>query len=863
MLRATLIGRALWTVTLWLAMVGQGIAGLTPVALTPTKTSLRAGAAKQFSVQLNGVNGPVIWSVNGVTGGNSSLGTISSVGLFTAPATDPRGPLNVSARVSNASSGATAVVEWLNPVPVLSGVSPSAVNVGSATILLNGSGFVPGSQVILNGQSVAATVLSSSSIRYTGTFATAGSYSFSVANPNPGQATSTLRRLTVMDPVSIKVTPAIETVRLGATRKYAASLANAVDKRVVWSVNGIPGGSSAVGTVTTDGLYTAPRVMPAAGQVTITAVSVADTRSVANGIAQLINPVPAIQSVVPTYLTYGTQRVTVTGVGFVEGSLLRLGDVVFPTVFKSPTELVATVTLEPNAAGYVGLRVKNPDPGAAQSGLYVARCGLANPLVSYVAAARFLEQASWGPDPESVARVQQIGMDAWIQEQFAAPISQYRTTTDASGSLTKQQSQFFVNALRGTDLLRQRVSFALGQVFVVSGVKTGQPRQMVPYQNMLQQNAFGSFRTLLRDVTLSPTMGVFLDMVNNDRAVPGSGLSPNENYAREVMQLFTIGTVMLNPDGSTVLDGQGQPIPTYDQLSINELARALTGWTFPGKALTSGHNKENYAGPMIPVEANHDAGSKTILGGLVLPAGQSAQEDLEDVVDALAAHPNAAPFISLRLIQHLVLSNPSPQYVARISAVFQSTQGNLGAVVRAILLDPEARRGDDLRATAVASDGHLREPILYVLGLMKTLKAQADEQNPIEEVASAMGQKLFYAPSVFNYYSPLYKIPGGLAGPEFQMLTSATALVRANGVENLVTRRLGGNARFDLSPFTVLASSPAHLVEAVDHAFLFERTPPQVKAAIAASLEATKDSTTRVKNAIYLLTTSSLYQVAH
>lgn len=863
MLRVTLFGRAVWAVAFWAAMLAQGFGALAPVVISPTKTSVRAGATKQFSVQLNGVNGPVIWSVNGLTGGNTGVGTVSGVGLFTAPAADPRAPLTVGASVGGSVPGAKAVVTWLNPVPVLSSLSPTAVNVGTVTITLTGSGFVPGSQLLLNGQAVPSTLLTSTSIRYTGTFSTAGSYSFSVVNPNPGQATSSTRRLTVMNPVSIKVTPATETVRLGATRKYTASLVNAVDKRVVWSVNGIAGGSSAVGTIAADGLYTAPWVMPASGQVTITAASVADARAVASGIAQFINPVPAIQSVVPTYLTYGTQRVTVTGVGFVNGSMLRLGDVVFPTEFKSPTELVATVTLEPNAAGYVGLRVKNPDPGAMQSGLYVARCGVANPVVSYLAAARFLEQASWGPDPASVARVQQIGMDAWIQEQFVAPISQYRTTTDASDSLTKQQSQFFVNALRGTDSLRQRVSFALGQIFVVSGVKTGQPRQMVPYQNMLQQNAFSSFRTVLRDVTLSPTMGVFLDMVNNDRAVAGSGLSPNENYAREVMQLFTIGTLMLNPDGSPMLDGHGQPIPTYDQVSINELSRALTGWTFPGKALTSGHNQENYAGPMIPVEANHDAGAKTILGGVVLPAGQSALDDLEDVMDTLAGHPNVAPFISLRLIQHLVLSNPSPQYVARVSAVFQSTQGHLGSVVRAILLDPEARRGDDLRATAVASEGHLREPIVYLLGMMKTLKAQSDEQNPIEEVASAMGQKLFYAPSVFNYYSPLYKIPGGLAGPEFQLLTTATALVRANGVENLVTRRLGGNVRLDLSPFTVLASSPVHLVEAVDHAFLFERTPPQIKAAIVESLGATKDSTTRVRNAIYLLTTSSLYQVAH
>jgi hypothetical protein len=271
MLRATLIGRVVWAVALWAAMLAQGLGALAPVVITPTKTSVRAGATKQFSVQLNGVNGPVIWSVNGVTGGNTGVGTVSGVGLFTAPAADPRAPLTVGASVGGSIPGAKSVVTWLNPVPVLSSLSPTAVNVGTVTIVLTGSGFVPGSQLLLNGQPVPATLLTSTSIRYTGTFTTAGSYSFNVVNPNPGQATSSTRRLTVMNPVSIRVTPATETVRLGATRKYTASLVNAVDKRVVWSVNGIAGGSSTVGTVAADGLYTAPWVMPAAGQVTITA----------------------------------------------------------------------------------------------------------------------------------------------------------------------------------------------------------------------------------------------------------------------------------------------------------------------------------------------------------------------------------------------------------------------------------------------------------------------------------------------------------------------------------------------------------------------------------------------------------------
>ncbi|HTS47277.1 MAG TPA: DUF1800 domain-containing protein, partial [Bryobacteraceae bacterium] len=489
--------------------------------------------------------------------------------------------------------------------------------------------------------------------------------------------------------------------------------------------------------------------------------------------------------------------------------------------------------------------------------------GTASPTVSYLAAARFLEQASWGPDAASIAHVQAIGFDAWLTEQFAAPVSTYKSSNDSSNNLVNQQSGFFVNAMRGPDQLRQRVAFALSQIFVVSGLKTGEPRQMVPYLNMLAQDAFGTYLNVLHDVTLSPTMGVYLDMVNNDKGDPASGTAPNENYARESMQLFSIGTVLLNPDGSRQLDGSGNPIPTYDQPTITSTAHALTGWTFPGKAITHGHNPENYNGPMVALEANHDETAKTIVGGILLPAGQSAQQDVNAVLQALATHPNAAPFISLRLIEHLVTSNPSPAYIGRISQVFTSTGGDLSQVVRAILLDPEARQGDDPGNAPIANGGHLREPLLFVLAMMKNLGASVVNQNPIEALAAGMGQNLFYPGSVFNYYSPLYRLSSGLQAPEFQLLTSATALVRANVVQDLVARSLDGDIHYDLTPFTALAGSPSDLVDAVDNAFLYGRLPASLKSDIAAAITASTSSADRARNAIYLVATSSLYQVEH
>jgi uncharacterized protein (DUF1800 family) len=278
--------------------------------------------------------------------------------------------------------------------------------------------------------------------------------------------------------------------------------------------------------------------------------------------------------------------------------------------------------------------------------------------------------------------------------------------------------------------------------------------------------------------------------------------------------------------------------------------------------ITKGHNPENYTVPMVAVEANHDTGSKTILGGKFLAPGGTAQQDLDAVLEALATHPNVAPCISLRLIQHLVTSNPSGAYLSRVSGVFNSTQGDLYQVTRAILLDPEARAGDG-SGVLDSTSGHLREPVLFVLSLMKALSATVVTQNPVAGLASDMGQSLFYPASVFNYYSPMYRTAAGLLGPEFQILNTTTSLARVNVVQNLVVRGLDGDARFDLNNFNRLAASPADLVNAVERTFLFGRMPASLRTAITSAISATTSTSERVRNAIYLVATSSLYQVQH
>src|SRR6202049_1296932 len=834
-------------------------ANATPsVTVSPATASVRAGATKQFTAGLHGVSGPVSWTVNGTAGGNPSVGTISATGLFTAPVANPGTALTIRATAGNPPIFAEAAVTWLNPEPSIISLAPSAVNIGTFTVTLNGKGFNAGSQIMLNGAPVTTKILSSSALSFQSTVTTPGSATLAVSNPDPGASTSSVRHLNVMPPISLTVSPAKMNIRLGATHKFSDSVSNSPIKTVVWSVNGVQGGNPATGTIGVDGTYTAPPVMPANNQITVGAARTARSTAPAQALVTLLNPIPAVQSLSPDPLTYGDQTLTITGTGFVAGSQLALGNTLLPAQFVSPTKLTATATLSPTPGGLLALHVKNPNPGSATSGIYIVSVGSANPKVSYLAAARFLDQASWCPDAASIAHVQDIGFDAWITEQMAAPMSLYKSSNDSSDTLVNQQSEFFVHAMRGPDQLRQRVAFALSQIFVVSGLKTGEPRQMVPYQNMLLQDAFGTYLNALRDVTLSPTQGVYLDMVNNDKADPTAGTAPNENYGREVMQLFSIGTALLNADGSTQ-GGKGQPIPTYDQATITNMARALTGWTFPGHAITNGHNPENYSGPMIAVEANHDEDAKTIVGGKSLAAGQTAQQDLDAVLQALATHQNTAPFISLRLIEHLVMSNPSPAYIGRISQVFNTTQGDLSQVRGAIVPDPEARQGDDAGNPPQPTGGHLREPLLFVLNMMRNIDAIVANNNPIEGLASDMGQTLFYSPSVFNYYSPLYHLSNGLLAPEFQTLSAATALVRANVVQNLIARNLDGDIHWNMGPFIQLAGSPPDLVNAIDNAFMFGRMPGALKAEITAATTAATNSADRVRNAIYLMATSSLY----
>jgi uncharacterized protein (DUF1800 family) len=317
------------------------------------------------------------------------------------------------------------------------------------------------------------------------------------------------------------------------------------------------------------------------------------------------------------------------------------------------------------------------------SGLFILNSGFAQnrsaPAMSDRAAERLLDQGTWGPTPADIAHLQQVGITAWLNEQFQDAPSYLPdqplldpTTGKTNTNFAPLQLAFFQNAVNGADQLRQRVTFALSEIWVVSAVTLNAAYAYPPYYNAMLDHAFGNYRDLMKAVSLNPAMGRYLNMANNNKGNPAKGTAANENYARELMQLMTIGLVQLNPDGSPALGANGNPISTYSQAVVTDTARALTGWTYPAAPNTTSkaNNPAYYIGQMLPVETNHDMASKVIVGGTYLPPNQTAEQDLDAVLNALIAQPAMAPFVSRQLIQHLVTSNPSPAYIQRVASVF-------------------------------------------------------------------------------------------------------------------------------------------------------------------------------------------------
>ena len=487
-------------------------------------------------------------------------------------------------------------------------------------------------------------------------------------------------------------------------------------------------------------------------------------------------------------------------------------------------------------------------------------------------AARLLDQATWGPTPASILQFQEMGMNAWLNAQFALNTSDIPdqpildATGKNNGNLAPVQSAFFANAITGADQLRQRVAFALSEIFVVSAVSDHAAYAFPPYWRIFRDNAFGNYRQIIRAVTLSPAMGTYLNMANNNKGNSAKGTAANENYARELMQLFTLGLTQLNMDGSPVLVN-GVPAPTYNTSVVTNMAKVLTGWTYPTApgATPKNNNPQYYFGEMIPVDAEHDTSAKTIFNNVTIPAGQSAQMDLDSLLNALMSQPTMASFVSRQLIQHLVTSNPSPAYIERIAQVFENNgtgvTGDMKAVITAILLDPEARAGDYPGAPANPAFGHMREPVLFMANILRGLNATLGPSSAIYNQATEMGQQLFYSPSVFSYFSPLYRTEKGLLGPEFQIYTTQTAADRADIVHSALYGTLDKSTTVNLTPFVQQAASLEMLLNHVSTVFLHGAMSANLRQAAYTAAAAQKGALAQVQAALYVVLTSGEYQV--
>jgi uncharacterized protein (DUF1800 family) len=449
-----------------------------------------------------------------------------------------------------------------------------------------------------------------------------------------------------------------------------------------------------------------------------------------------------------------------------------------------------------------------------------------------------------------------MGMNAWLAAQFAMPASTWPDPDSTTEGVARLQTAFFNVAINGTDQLRQRASFALAQIMVSSAVKNTLFEQMVGYQRLMGNYAFGTYHDLLAATTLDPSMGFFLDMVNNAKATGTT--AANENYAREAMQLFSLGLVQLDSQGNPII-ASGSTVPEYSQADVSTMAKVMTGWTYgetPGFA-SLWPNMPYYFSPMAPFENFHDATQKTINLPIpcVIPAGGTAESDLAAAIDCISQQSNVAPFISYRLIQRFVLSNPSPAYVGRVASAFTSSQGNLQTVITALLTDPEAQ---------AEGSGKLAEPILYATSLLRALNATVTAADALTNQATLMGQIPLTPSNVFSYFSPFYRVPNMTpppVAPEFQAMNAATALARANFAYLVASNGVSSGITVNLANFVDLANNPPDLVEALNQALFRGEMDPNVRALLTTAASASSSLASRVRSALYAAAASPQYQI--
>lgn len=884
--------------------------------------SLRVNQQMQIANNAKASGVPLTFSVNGIAGGNAEFGTIDSNGLYTAPAIVP---VPNSVVITSVASGhdyppGSATIAVLNPIPVLDSVTPSKFPEGTLQVEVDGSQFVYGAQISWNGAPIATTFISSTKLLASISAPIPGTYPLLVSNPDPGSMnTKTVSIPVAPGHVILTLQPSDGTdVRVTNSIAIGLQIQGTQNTGVALYINGIAGGNAQVGTIvaSSDGsvlTYTAPAVVPTPNIVQLTVVSNDDpTVSISHNLS-VLNPIPILNSATPTSFAIGSSTVVLTGSDFINGATVLMNGAPVSTTFNSGTQLTATVS--PTQAGDLDLQVLNPSPGPATSADLIAEVQGTPPAqpISAEDASRFLDQATFGATDSDIRHLSQIGYQAWLNEQFSLPQTLHEPVVEealivnnptcaasdvqCNANLFVQNNQseqyvqdtFWQQSLTASDQLRQRTAYSLSQLFVISGTLPqvqNMPRGEANYYDVLGADAFGNFRQLLEDVTLNPMMGQFLSMLGNDKG--DANTDPDENYAREVMQLFTIGLFQLNDDGSQKLDSTGAPIPTYSNVDVQGLAKVFTGfsWNIPGNTDSAWSNCCAYVGTgygedllrMQSFPSHHSTNEKDFLG-VVIPASGAPDPDgdLKIALDTLFNHPNLPAFFSKQMIQHLVTSNPSPAYIARVAAVFKDNgsgvRGDMKAVITAILLDPEAR--DSAGDLANPQYGKVRESLIRYTNWARAFTAQSRNGGfnigSTEDPIWGLGEMPLRSPSVFNWFAPGYVPPNttieaaNLVAPEMQMTNVTTVVGYLNYMQNTIGSdgKNGADIFASYSTEIGLAATPDALLDRINLLLMGGEMDSTLRSQIIAAVSAIPIPSgdqnainaalrTRVETAIYL-----------
>ena len=903
---------------------------------TAAQISVPSGAVRvNQHIQLTGLaiqrGLPLTFYVNGIPGGNAEFGTINSKGLYTAPAVIPTpGTVKITSKsisYPTAPPGAAAMAIW-NPIPVLGTVTPTGLTEGKTTIAVNGSQFIYGAQILWNGKPVETTYASGNQLVAEIDAPNPGAYPLTVTNPNPGSASA--------PPLHLKVGPGQVVLQLEPENGYDVRVSNQIsfglnvngtdNPAVKLEVNNIAGGNAVIGTAKSnkDGsiTYTAPPLVPTPSNAVVLKITSVDNPKVSlEQYISVMNPIPILNSATPMAFKPGPATIDLKGLKFITGAQVLVNGSAYPAKFISGGEL--TLNLNLSEPGNLDLQVVNPSPGPAASADLIAQVEGTppTPIVEPEDAARFLDQATFGATDADIHHLSMIGYDAWLTEQFKMAQTLHEpqveqaliysnppcmmTMAKCTQSVFVQNSQdeelvedsFWQQAIAGNDQLRQRVKYALTQIFVISGTNFGvqsMPRGEANYYDLLGRDSFGNFRTLIGDVTLNPMMGQFLSMLQNDKG--NANTDPDENYAREIMQLFTIGLWQLNDDGSQKLDGNGNPIPTYSNNDVMGLAKVFTGfsWSVPGNTGNASWGNccmwvgKGYGEDLLPMAQypeHHSTDEKQFLG-VTIPASKFSEptDDLNKALDTIFNHPNTPSFFAKQMIQHMVTSNPSPAYINRVAQVFKNdgkgVRGDMKAVIRAILMDTEAR--DVAAGASNPQYGKVREALIRYTEWARAFTAQSRTgsywQGSTEDPIWGLGEMPMRSPTVFNWFAPGYVPPAtsietaGLVAPEFQM-TNVSSVV---GYINYMQDAIGSDAQNGQDVFSYysaeirLARDSDALVERINLLLMAGQMKPALRSNILDAVNsiqipagtgsaAYNALSNRVKTAIYLTMASPDY----